>query len=81
MFYFGVVLCIVALCCHIIYIGNGLMYHADNYIVLLQTIYFFLLKRFPMPVQLMQFYNGFGIAHFKFFPSFLAAAIPVGYLE
>jgi|JI6StandDraft_1071083.scaffolds.fasta_scaffold02052_23 hypothetical protein len=47
MYFFGIAISALALCMHGLYIGNGLLYRADNTIILLQTIYLFIYYRFP----------------------------------
>jgi hypothetical protein len=79
--YIGYIMGLVIICLQVVFIGNDLLYKADNTLILAQSIYFFSFVQLLVGKLLSQFYYGWLFAHFGFFPSFFANTIPSNYVE
>lgn len=65
----------------VVYVGNDLLYKADNLVILGQTIYFFSFVHLLVGKLLSQFYYGWIFTHFGFFPNFFSPTIPSSYFQ
>jgi hypothetical protein len=79
--FIGYVLAWIILLIHCIYIGNTILYKADNLIIFCQTIYYFSFVQLLVGNYLAQYYYGWSWMHMKFFPNYFAETIPSQYNE
>jgi hypothetical protein len=75
----GEIMSWVIIILQVVFIGNDLLYKADNVIILVQTIYFFSFVQLLVGQLLSQFYYGWIYAHGGFFPNFFS--VPPEYME
>jgi hypothetical protein len=74
--YIGYILSLMLLVVHVIYIGNGLIYKADNIIIFAQTVFYFQFVNLLVGNTLSQFYYGWKWIHGGFFGTFFRSIIP-----
>ena len=68
--YIGYILSIAVLMTQCVYVGNGLTYKMDNFIILTQSIFYFLFTDVFISNPVSQYYYGWSWMHLKFFPNF-----------
>lgn len=79
--YIGYIMSIVVIVLHVVFIGNELLYKADNLLIFIQTIFFFEFVQNLVGRLLAQFYFGWSFAHARFLPNLFNSIIPDHYVE
>lgn len=65
----GAIISILYIILIIIYTGLDLTYKVDNSFILVQTVYYFLMCKGILKLDISQFYYGFIFSHFGFIPN------------
>lgn len=74
------VLSLILIILHCIYVGNQLLYKVDNWLIFIQSLYYFSFVHLLINTSIGQFYYGFLWSHFGFYPNYFAPTIPNNYI-